>query len=94
MLVSSCETRTLRYAAFEDLAIGSYTVSLYTNGECVVEMGAGYHDGNYTSKSDTLLLTYRKSSPNRLPTRLLLTPNFIVILPTAAYPYSTKISRR
>jgi hypothetical protein len=93
-MVSGCETQTIRYAAFEDLVLGSYTVNFYTNGECAVEMGAGYHEGTYTLKGDTLLLTYRENSPKGLPTRLLLTPNHIVTLPTAEYPRSTKISRR
>jgi hypothetical protein len=92
-LASGCKTRTLRYAASEDLTVGSYTVKLYTNGECEVEMGIGYHKGHYIVNGDTVRLVYRDGSPEGMPTRLLLTPNFLVAIPTVAYPYPTKIRR-
>jgi hypothetical protein len=93
LLLNGCESRTLRYYAFEDLVIGSYTVNLFTNGECEVEMGAGYHDGRYTIQGDTLRIAYQEDSL-RLPTRFLITPTYLLTLPTAEYPASTKIHGR
>ncbi|MBC6697722.1 hypothetical protein [Hymenobacter sp. BT190] len=93
LLLNGCEskTRTLRYYAFEDLVVGSYTVNLFTNGECEVEMGAGYHDGRYTIQGDTLRITYQEGPVQGLPSRFLITPNYLLTLPTAEYPESTKI---
>ena len=91
LLVSACETRTIRHAGFEDLVVGSYTVKLYTNGECEVEMGLGYHDGQYTLRGDTIRITYQKGRLVGIPNQLLLTPGFLVTLPTPEYPHSTRI---
>jgi hypothetical protein len=93
LLASACHSRTRRYAAFEDLDVGSYTVNLYTNGECEVEMGLGYHEGRYTQQGDTLRLTYQQGPLQGLPTRLLLTPRYLVTLPSLEYPRSTRIRR-
>ena len=93
-LVSACDTRTTRYAAFDDLVVGSYTVNLYTNGECEVEMGFGYHSGRYTMQGDTICLTYQEGQLPAMPTRFVLTPAFLITLPTAEYPQTTKIPRR
>jgi hypothetical protein len=94
LLVSACTTRTTRYAAFEDLVTGSYTVNLYTNGECAVEMGVGFHAGHYSLRGDTILITYGEQPLLGVPTQLLLTPDFLLTLPTAEYPHSTKIHRQ
>jgi hypothetical protein len=94
LIASACKSRTLRYAAFEDLIVGSYTVNLYTNGECEVEMGLGYHEGRYTIQGDTLRLTYQDGLLQSMPTRLLLTPGFLVTLPSPEYPVLTKIRRQ
>jgi len=94
LLASACNSRTTRYAAFEDLVIGSYTVYLYTNGECEVEMGLGYHEGRYTQQGDTLRLTYQEGPLPGMPTRLLLTPDYLVTLPSPQYPRSTRIRRQ
>ena len=91
VLGSACETRTLWHAAFEDLVVGSYSVQLYTNGECEVEMGLGYHAGHYTVRGDTIRITYQKDRLLGVPTQLLLTPGFLVTLPTPEYPHSTRI---
>jgi hypothetical protein len=93
-LVSACHTQTIRYAAFDDLVVGSYTVNLYTNGECEVEMGLGYHSGHYTLKGDTVSLTYQGGQLQGMPTQFVLTPTFLVTLPTAMYPRTTKIPRQ
>lgn len=93
LLASACHSRSRQYAAFEDLGVGSYTVNLYTNGECEVEMGLGYHQGRYTQQDDTLHLTYQQGSLQGLPTRLLLTPRYLVTLPSPEYPRSTSIRR-
>ncbi len=94
LLASACNSRIRRYAAFEDLAVGSYTVNLYTNGECEVEMGLGYHEGRYTQQGDTLRLTYQEGALQGMPTRLLLTPDYLVTLPSPQYPRSTRIRRQ
>jgi hypothetical protein len=94
LLLSSCDSRALRYSAFEDLVVGSYTVRLFTNGECEVEMGLGYHNGRYTQQGDTLRLTYLDGSLQGMPTRLLLTPAYLVTLPSPQYPRSTRIRRQ
>ena len=94
LLLNGCESRKLRYSAFEDLVVGSYTVNLFTNGECEVELGAGYHDGRYTIQGDTLRITYQEDSLGGFPTRFLITPNYLLTLPTAEYPESTKIHGR
>jgi len=94
MLVSACETRTIRLAAFEDLMAGSYTVNLYTNGECEVEMGLGYHTGRYALRGDTIQITYQEGPLLGMPTQLLLTRSFLVTLPTVEYPQSTRIRRQ
>jgi hypothetical protein len=91
LLLTGCESRTLRYSAFEDLVVGSYTVLLFTNGECEVEMGLGYHDGRYTIQGDTLQITYQKGPIQGLPTQFLITPDYLLTLPTAEYSESTKI---
>jgi hypothetical protein len=93
-LVSACDTRTMRYAAFDDLVVGSYTVYLYTNGECEVEMGLGYHPGRYTMKGDTIYLTYQEGHLPAMPTQFRLTPAFLVTLPTATYRRTIKIPRQ
>lgn len=90
-LLTSCESRTLRYSAFEDLVVGSYTVLLFTNGECKVEMGLGYHDGRYTIQGDTLRITYQKGPIQGVPTQFLITPEYLLTLPTAENSESTKI---
>ena len=90
-LVSACHTRTIRYAAFDDLVVGSYTVNLYTNGECEVEMGFGYHSGRYILKVDTVSITYQEGHLQEMPTQFVLIPAFLVTLPTAAYPRTTKV---
>lgn len=94
LLTSACTSRTPRYAAFEDLVVGSYTMNLYTNGECEVEMGLGYHEGRYTQQGDTLRLTYQEGPLLGMPTRLLLTPDYLVTLPSPQYPLSTRIRRQ
>jgi len=91
LLLTSCESRTLRYSAFEYLVVGSYTVLLFTNGECKVEMGLGYHDGRYTIQGDTLRITYQKGPIQGVPTQFLITPEYLLTLPTAEYSESTKI---
>lgn len=85
LLLTGCESRTLRYSAFEDLVVGSYTVLLFTNGECEVEMGLGYRDGRYTIQSDTLRITYQEGPIQGLPTQFLITPDYLLTLPTAEY---------
>ena len=94
LLLSGCESRTLRYSAFEDLVVGSYTVRLFTNGECEVEMGLGYHKGRYTLQGDTIRLTYLDGPLQAMPTRLLLTPTYLVTLPSPEYSRSTRIRRQ
>lgn len=94
LLLTGCESRTLRYYAFEDLVIGSYTVNLFTNRECEVEMGAGYHEGHYTIQGDTLRIAYQEDALRALPIRFLITPNYLLTLPAADYPESTKIRGR
>ena len=94
LLLNSCESRTLRYSAFEDLVVGSYTVNLFTNGECEVEMGLGYRDGRYTIQGDTLRITYQADSLKGFPTRFLITPSYLLTMPTAEFPESTKIHGR
>ncbi|GAB3876914.1 hypothetical protein GCM10028824_35660 [Hymenobacter segetis] len=92
--VTGCESRALRYSAFEDLVVGSYTVRLFTNGECAVEMGLGYHEGRYTLQGDTIRLTYQEGPLRGMPTRLLLTPTYLVTLPSPEYPRSTRMHRQ
>lgn len=94
LLLNGCESRTLQYSAFEDLVVGSYTVRLFTNGECEVEMGLGYHDGRYTIRGNTIRLTYLDGALQGMPTRLLLTPTHLVSLPSPEYPHSTRIRRQ
>lgn len=94
LLSSACQRETPRYAAFEDLVIGSYTVNLYPNGEFEVEMGLGYHEGRYTQHGDTLCLTYQEGPLPGMPTRLLITPDYLVTLPSPHYPRSTRIRRQ
>jgi hypothetical protein len=94
LLLNGCESRTLRYHAFEDLFVGSYTVNLFTNGECEVEMGLGFHNARYTIRGDTLRITYLEDSLRGFPTRFLITPDYLLTLPTADYPESTKIHGR
>jgi hypothetical protein len=94
LLLNGCESRTLQYAAFEDLLFGSYTVNLFTNGECTVEMGLGYHEGRYRIQGDTLHIAYQEGALRGLPTRFLITPTYLLTLPTADYPASTKIHGR
>ena len=94
LLAGACNSRPRQYAAFEDLGVGSYTVNLYTNGECEVEMGLGYHEGHYTQQGDTFRLAYQEGPLQGLPTRLLLTPRYLVTLPSLEYPRSTKIHRQ
>lgn len=93
-LTSACDNRTIHYAAHEDLVVGSHTVTLYTNGECAVEMGIGYHEGQYTLQGDTLFIWYPRGPLPGLPSQLLVTPEFLVTLPTAEYPLSTRIRRQ
>ena len=94
LLLTGCERRALRYSSFEDLVVGSHTVRLFTNGECEVEMGLGYHEGHYTLQGDTIRLTYKKSPLPGMPTRLLLTPAYLVALPSTEYPQSTRMHRQ
>ncbi|RZK21610.1 MAG: hypothetical protein EOO56_11125 [Hymenobacter sp.] len=94
LLASACQSRTRRYGAFENVGVGSYTVNLYTNGECAVEMGLGYHEGRYTQQGDILRLIYQEGLLPGLPTRLLLTPHYLVTLPSPQYPRSTRIRRQ
>jgi hypothetical protein len=94
LLASACNSRARRYAAFEDLVVGAYTVNLYTNGECEVEMGLGYHEGHYALQGDTISLTYQEGPLRGMPTRLLLTPEYLVTLPSPGYPRSTRIRRQ
>lgn len=94
LLASACQSRTRQYAAFEDLVVGSYTLNLYTNGGCEVEMSLGYREGHYTLRGDTIRLTYREGPLPGMPTRLLLTPGYLVTLPSLEYPQSTKIRRQ
>jgi hypothetical protein len=70
------------------------TRTLYTNAECAVEMGLGYHAGRYTQQGDTLRLTYQEGLLPGLPTRLLLTPRYLVTLPSPQYPHSISIRRQ
>lgn len=94
LLASACHSSTKRYAAFENLVVGSYTVDLYPNGECKVEMGLGYHEGRYTLQGDTIHLAYREGPLPGMPTRLLRTPDYLVTLPSPKYPHSTKLRRQ
>lgn len=93
-LASACDTRTLRYSAFEDLVVGSTTVKLYTNGECAMEMGLGYHAGHYVVRGDTIRITYQEKALLGIPTQLRITPDFLITLPTADYPHATRIRRQ
>jgi hypothetical protein len=54
-------------------------------------MRAGYHEGHYTIQGDTLRIAYQEDALRGLPTRFLITPNYLLTLPTADYPESTKI---
>ncbi len=94
LLVTGCESRALRYSAFEDLTVGSYTIRLFTNGECEVEMGLGYHDGRYTIQKDTVCITYQEGRLSGMPTRLLLTPAYLITLPSLEYPQATRMHRQ
>lgn len=94
LLLLGCDSRTVRYSAFEDLVVGSYTVRLFTNGECEVEMGLGYHAGRYTLQGDTIRLTYQQGRLRGMPTRLLLTPAYLVTLPSPEYTRSTRMHRQ
>ena len=94
LLFTGCDSRTIQYSAFEDLVVGSYTIRLFTNGECGVEMGLGYHEGRYTLQGDTIRLTYQEGPLPGMPTRLLLTPAYLVTLPSPEYPQSTRLHRQ
>ena len=94
LLAPACESRTLRYSAFEDLVVGSYTVRLFTNGECELEMGLGYHKGRYTLQGDTIHLTYQEGPLQGMPTRLLLIPAYLITLPSPEYTRSTRMHRQ
>jgi len=91
LLTSACNSRARQYAAFGDLTFGSYTVNFYTNGEFEIEMGMGYHEGHYALRGDTIRLAYQEGPLQGMPTRLLLTPKYLITLPSPQYPRSTRI---
>ncbi|MDW7695939.1 hypothetical protein R9C00_25705 [Flammeovirgaceae bacterium SG7u.111] len=69
--ILSCQNKKeIKYAGFDDLAIGSETINLYQNGDFSIEIGLGYHKGTYSIDKDTILLIYNNESG--LPKKFLL----------------------
>lgn len=76
--VSCNETRQVKYSGFNDLVVGSHTISFFENGEFELELGLGYNTGKYQLSNDTAYLTYSKQ--NKQPKRVVITDHELVVL--------------
>lgn len=73
VLIACQDNRKIKYAGFNDLAIGSQSIYLYENGEFSIELGLGYSNGTYNLNNDTIYLSY--SEKTDLPSVFLLKTN-------------------
>ena len=89
---SSCETRTVKHSALNDLVVGVHQVVLYENGEFYLELGAGGAEGTYTILHDTVNLNYF-DKPENWPDRLLISDEYFQTISTHQHKRSIKIKR-
>ena len=75
LLMSSCETRKVKYSGLNDLTIGVQQIILYENGEFYLELGAGGKVGAYEIVNDTINLEYSEDGGN-WPDQILMTKEY------------------
>ncbi len=92
VIATSCETRTVKYSALNDLVAGVHQVVLYENGEFYLELGAGGTEGTYTILDDSVALHYF-DKPEGWPDHLLMTKEHFQTIPTTEHKNSIKINR-
>jgi hypothetical protein len=91
-IVTSCETRTIKYSALNDLVIGGQQIVLYKNGEFYLELGAGGAEGSYIMLSDTVNLHYN-NKPENWPDQLLMTKDYFLTIPETQHNKIIKFRR-
>jgi hypothetical protein len=78
-IMTSCESREVKYSGLNDLVVGAQQVVLYKNGEFYLELGLGGKEGKYEIRNDTVYLTYF-DKPENWPDKLLKTDNYFITL--------------
>jgi hypothetical protein len=91
--LSSCETRTVKYSALNDLAVGAQQVVLYENGEFYLELGAGGIEGTYSIRQDTVIFNYF-DKPKNWPDKLLVNEEYFLTIPSTEHKRSIQIKRK
>lgn len=89
---SSCETRTVKYSALNDMVVGAHQVVLYENGEFYLELGAGGTEGTYTILHDTVNLNYF-DKPESWPDQLLINEDYFQTISTDEQKRPIRIKR-
>ena len=93
MSLTSCETRSVKYSAANDLVVGVQQVVLYENGEFSLELGLGGTEGTYTILNDTISLNYLKK-PENWPDQILISDRFLETISTAEHRKPIRIKRK
>jgi hypothetical protein len=84
----------VKYVGLNDKFMGVDEVVLYDNGEFYLELGAaGEVEGSYEIKNDTVLLYYPDNINKSWPSRLLMTPENFISLPSDSLKIPIKIKR-